>query len=219
MSLTMEALRHQSAYLKQVILSEKVIRNKESDALFSLCERYGIPYSYDDKLIDKLSAKENCYCIGVFEKYQTQIKSKEHLLLYHFNNVNDLGTIIRSAISFDFKDILLIGSEIDYYDPSCIRSSMGAIFQASIARYDDMTNYLNKYPEQALYVFSTEGNKELKDLKLKDPFSLVIAQDPHELDHYKGDLYRIDHHHFDDISLAIRSSLILETAYESKRVR
>ena len=215
----MEALTHQHSHLRQVILSRRVIRSKESDALFSLCEKYGIEYTYDDVLIDKLSAKENCYCIGIFDKYQTNICSNEHLVLYHFSDLNDLGTIIRSAVSFDFKDIVLIGSDIDLFDPACIRSSMGAIFQASFERYADLSAYLERYRQQEMFVFSTQGNKELSDLKIKDPFSLVIAQDPHELDHYEGDLYRIEHHHFDEISLAIRSTLILEKAYESKRIR
>ena len=150
MSLTMEALRHQHSHLRQVVLSEKVIRNKESDALFSLCDRYKIPYLYDDAMISRLSAKENCYCIGIFEKYQTQIQSREHLILYHFSDLNDLGTIIRSAVSFDFKDIVLIGSDIDYFDPACIRSSMGAIFQTAIGCCEDLSSYLARYPDQKL---------------------------------------------------------------------
>lgn len=218
MSLTIEAIRHQHAHIRQVILSEKVIRNKEAETLFSLCEKYDIPYIYDDTAIARLSAKENCYCIGVFDKYETHVSSHEHVVLYDFHDLNDLGTIIRSAVSFDFKDLILIGSDIDIFDPACIRASMGAIFQTAILHYEDMDAYLKAYPRQKLYVFSTEGNKELNELKLQRPFSLMIAQDPHELDHYDGDLYQIRHHHFNEISLAIRSSLILEKAYEEKRI-
>ncbi|MBQ6559523.1 MAG: hypothetical protein IJL85_01700 [Erysipelotrichaceae bacterium] len=219
MSLTVEALKHQSIQMKEVILSEKVIRNQESAAMFSLCDKNNIPYRYDDPLIDNLSVKENCYCIGVFHKYETMLHDNEHLILYHFNDLNDLGTVIRSAVSFDVKDIVLIGSEIDLFDPACIRSSMGAFFQASIRKYDDLSAYIRDYPEHHLYVFSNKGNKELNELKLKEPFSLLIAQDPHELNGFESDIYTIAHHHFDDISLAIRSSIILERAYELKRVR
>jgi TrmH family RNA methyltransferase len=218
MSLTMEALKHQSSHMKEVILSEKVIRNRESANLFSLCECSNIPYRYDDPLIDRLSAKENCYCIGIFQKYETVLHDREHLILYHFNDLNDLGTVIRSAVSFDFKDIILIGSEIDLFDPACIRSSMGAFFQVSVRQYPEMKGYLKDYPDHPIYVFSSNGNRELKELKLKKPFSLLIAQDPHELDGYASDVYTIAHHHFDTISLAIRSSIVLERAYELKRV-
>ncbi|MBR4462279.1 MAG: hypothetical protein IKS51_06850 [Erysipelotrichaceae bacterium] len=218
MSLTMEALKHQSRHMKEVILSEKVIRNQESAALCSLCEKLHIPYRYDDLLIDKLSAKENCYCIGVFHKYDTVLHENEHLILYHFSDLNDLGTVIRSAVSFDFKDIVLIGSEIDLFDPVCIRSSMGAFFQTSVKRYEDLSAYLQDYPDHHLIVFSAKGNKELSELQLKKPFSLLISQDPHELDAYDADIYTIAHHHFDTVSLAIRSSIILEYAYQSKRV-
>ncbi len=219
MSLTMEALKHQSSHVTEVVLSEKVIRNQESAALFALCDRLHIPYRYDDQTINKLSAKENCYCIGFFHKYESHPGNHEHLLLYHFTDLYDLGTVIRSAVSFDFKDIILIGGEIDLFDPICIRSSMGAFFQTAIKRYEDLSTYRKDYPDHHLYPFSSHGSKELKELELKEPFSLLIAQDPRELDGSDPEVFEIAHHHFDDISLAIRSSIVLERAYELKRKR
>lgn len=212
MSLTIEALKHRSDYVKEVILSNKAIKNYQLEQLFELCNKYNITYRYDDLLISKLSNKENCYCIGIFDKFYTSLKSNNHVILYGFSNYGDLGTTIRSSISFDFKDIVLIDSDIDYFDPRCVRASMGSIFLANIVRYKDIESYLNDYNNN-LYPFTSNGKVELNDVKLKEPFSLVIPENYKQLDNKFKDSYYIKHNYLDEISLSIRSSIILSESF------
>jgi len=219
MSLTIEALKNHPDKLFQIVLSNKAIKNQQLEYLLSLADINNIDVVYDDKIIDKLSLKENCYCIGFINKYQSELSSNKHILLYEFNDYGDLGTILRSAVSFDFKDIVLINSNIDYFDPRCIRASMGGIFHCNIVKYTDIDTYLNDYPKQKIYPFLSKGSKELSDCLIDENYSLLIPENYYALDNKFDDGYYIKHHNLDEISLAIRSSIIFEYVYNQKRNR
>ena len=215
----MEALLHKSAYVNKVILSKKANRNAQLDDLLSLCEKHQIPYEYDDLTIDKLSVKENCYCIGFFDKFYDPLQSEDHIVLYGFDDYGELGTILRSAIAFNCTDIVLVNSDIDYFDPRCIRASMGSIFQCNIVTYEDLQAYEKVYLNQHIYPFVSKGTTEVSDLFLSSPYSLIIPQEEKGLDGlYENGIY-IDHEGDQGISLSIRSSIILEHVYDLKRRR
>jgi len=217
MSLTIEALKHRSAYVEKVILSEKAVKNEQFFYLLKLCEDNGINPVYDDKRIEKLSLKENCYCIGIFRKFPEDKLGKDHVVLYGFNDFGELGTVLRSAVSFDFKNIVLIDCDIDYFDPRCIRSSMGSIFHTRIASFDSFAEYSIVYPKQNISAFVSKADEELRQLKLQSPYSLIISQDYEALDGMFEKEYMIRHENDKEISLSVRSSIILSVAYHLKR--
>lgn len=219
MSLTIEALKHKANFVEKIILSSKANRNEQLSYLLDLCNENNIEPIYDDKTIEKLSLKENCYCIGVFKKFDSKLQSNKHIVLYKFNDFGELGTILRSAVSFDFKDIVLIDSDIDYFDPRCIRASMGSIFHCNIERYASIEQYTNSYPNQNIIPFISNGNLELNDLNIKDNYSLIIPQEYKGLDdvYLKG--YYLKHNNLDEISLSVRSSIILNYAYNQNLKR
>jgi TrmH family RNA methyltransferase len=219
MSLTMEALQHKNEYVEKVILSEKAIRNEQLDRLLELCGKYGIPVFYDEKTIESLSAKENCYCIGVFRKFNTPIKKEEHVVLYGFSDFGELGTVLRSAVSFDFRDIVLVDTDLDYFDPRCVRASMGSLFHCRIAEYDSLEAYRKKYPEHNIYPFVSRGSGKLQDLFPEQPFSILISQESNSLDGLFEEDYSVEQSDDAPISLSIRSSIILQEMYQRKRRR
>lgn len=219
MSLTVEALKHRAKYIKDIFLSSRAHKNEQLNYLLDLCEENGIEPKCDDNLIDKLSLKQNCYCIAVFDKFYSKLISNKHIVLYEFNDFGELGTILRSAVSFDFKDIVLINSDIDYFDPRCIRASMGAIFHTNIEKYSSFDEYLSAHKTQALIPFVSKSDNELSDLILNDNYSLLIAQDYYALDEYRQRGYHLVHNELAEISLSIRSSIILNYAYSQNLKR
>ncbi len=216
--MTIEALMHKPTHMKEVILSQKANKNSQLDLLFRLCDEHRIAYRYDEVFIKKLSVKENCYCIGMFDKFKSKISGPRHVLLYGFNDFGELGTILRSAVAFDFSDIVLIGSDIDIFDPRCIRASMGSIFHIGLERYDTLQDYADAYPGHTVYPFVSSSDTLLGDVIFNEPFGLLISQDPHSLDHMKGGIALMKDSD-KEISLSIRSSIILEEAYDQKRRR
>ena len=213
MSLTVEALKHKANYIKEVVLSSKANKNQQLDYLLDLCNKNNIIPRYDDNLISQLSLKENCYCIGIFKKFYTSLETNKHIVLYRFNSFGELGTIFRSAVSFDFKDIVLVDSDIDYFDPRCIRASMGAIFHINVVKYNSLNDYFNDNKKQIIIPFVSKSDKELNELKLDDKYSLIISQNYFDLDEYKNNGYYLAHNNLEEISLSIRSSIILNYAF------
>ena len=213
MSLTIEALKHSNKHIKEVILSSKANKNEQLSYLLELCAKNNINPIYNDHIIEKLSLKENCYCIGVFDKFYNDLQTNKHIVLYGFNDFGELGTILRSAVSFDFKDIVLIQSDIDYFDPRCIRASMGSIFHTNIVRFNSLDEYEDTYQNQAIVPFISNGDKELNELTLNDNYSLIISQDYKGLDNIYKKGYYLKHNNLEEISLSVRSSIILSYAY------
>ena len=96
----------------------------------------------DDKIFSKLSDKENVYVIGIFKKYEMKLdNSSHHLLLDNPSNTGNLGTIIRSSLGFNIRNIAIIKPSVDIFDIKTIRASMGSIFSVNIALFDSLEEY------------------------------------------------------------------------------
>lgn len=210
-SLIVEALLEVPENVTKVYLSSKANKNKELDKMLELCKTYHIEVLQDDKTIEKLSLKENCYGIGVFKKYDKYLNSDKHLVLHGFNNFGELGTIIRSAVSFDFRDIVLVDSELDYFDPKVIRASMGSFFHTNIKQYKNLDDYLKDY-NYNIYPFTGDNNRELKTIKVKKPYSIIIPNNYHDLDNRFIESYYLKHKN-KDVSLTSLSSIVFNYFY------
>ena len=211
-SLIVEALLEVPKHVCKVYLSSKAHKNVELDKLLLLCKEYSIEIIEDDDIINKLSLKENCYGIGVFKKYSKPLSTKKHLVLYGFNSEGELGTIMRSAVSFDYKDVVIVNSNIDVYSPKVIRASMGSFFHLNIKTYYDISEYFKDY-NYNIYPFTADGTKELSSIKFMLPYSIIIPQNYHDLDNHFIDAYYVKHNNSDKISLASLSSIVLNFAY------
>lgn len=213
MSLTVEALKNRYEDVTEVLLSSKANRNSQLDYLLELCRMHNVKVIEDDHMIEKLSLKENCYCIGIFKKFYSKLNDSSHIVLYGFSNYGDLGTILRSSVSFDFKNIVLINSDIDYFNPACVRASMGSIFHTNIVRYKNIKDYLKDYPNQNLIPFTANGKTELKSAVFNKPYSIIISENYNDLDDMFKQSYYLSHNDLQEISLSIRSSIILSEAF------
>lgn len=218
MSLTIEALKGAGNCVERLILSSKVRQNEHLEQLLTLANDLGIEVVQDDKLIKALSIKENCYCIGIFKKFKRSLKSNEHLLLYQFKDEGDLGTTLRSAISFDFKDIVLIGDEVDYFSPKTIRASMGAIFHTNIVVFPSFEAYLKQYPNQKLYPLIADAKTELKKANITSPYSIVLpyAEMPLNVEMLNNAIY-IQYSREGQLGLEALSTIVLHELYQRKR--
>lgn len=206
-SLIVEALIKKPEYVKEVYLSSKAYRNKELETLLNLCREHNVKVIEDDRTIEKLSLKENCYGIGVLKKYSSKLESDRHLVLYNFKDEGKLGTIIRSAISFDLRDIVLISSDIDLFSPRLIRASMGSFFHARIVSYNSFDEYLNT-TKNALIPFTSNGTKELKTVHIKDRYSIIIPDSADELNDTFMESYYIRHKENEEVPLTSLAAIV-----------
>ncbi|MFA6755193.1 MAG: RNA methyltransferase [Bacilli bacterium] len=133
-------------------------------------------------------------------------KTNDDRILFYLDNVQDpgnFGTIIRSAIAFNFKNILVSENTVNKYNEKCIQASQGGIFSINIERIDckilkkykddgykivvslldktalKLTDFIDNKKEKYIFVFGNEGqgvSKEvisLADFKLYIPISNI----------------------------------------------
>jgi len=160
-------------------------RYSDYDNLQKICLQYDIDLEINDKIISKISSKENCFVVGVFEKYSCDLdKDKAHIVLVNPNSMGNVGTIIRTAIGFGIKNIAIIEPAADIFNPKTIRASMGALFKINYKKYNDFSNYQKEFPEHEIFTFMLNANKslDLKDMKKVDMYSLVFGNEATGLD-------------------------------------
>jgi len=133
----------------------------------------------NDKLINKLSLKGNCYIIGIFNKYKNILNPFDnHILLDNPSNMGNLGTIIRSSLGFKMTNIAIIKPGVDIFDPKVIRSSMGSIFNVNIEYFGSIEEYKNKYKNHTLYSFMLNATNTLDMVEFnKLPLTLCFGNE------------------------------------------
>lgn len=173
----MELLEHRAEHVRSVVVSSKGSKNRGALKIIELCERARIPVETNDRLVERLSPKENAYAIGVFEKYSERLKKgRNHVALVNPADMGNLGTIIRTMLGFGVLDLALVRPAADIFDPRVIRASMGAIFRISFEYFDSFNNYREAFSPN-VYPFMTGGPEVLGKLEFARPYALVFGNE------------------------------------------
>ena len=150
-----------------------------------LAKPYHIPVLRQDKLINKLSDKENCFVIGILKKYQDTLQAdKSHIVLVNPSNMGNMGTIIRTAIGFGIKNLAIISPGVDVFHPKTIRASMGALFRINCRYFQTFEEYEAAYPKHEIFCFMLNAKQQLTVNNCPKPelFSLVFGNEATGLD-------------------------------------
>ena len=134
-------------------------------------------YYVNDKIMKLITsqvtgAKVIAVCFSLEEK---QIEGNI-IMLDNLQDPGNLGTIIRSAVAFNFGTIILGNTCVDLYNPKVIRASEGMIFHINIIRKnlnEVIENLNNDYTLVTTDVVSGKSIKEIKYNKI----ALVIGNE------------------------------------------
>ena len=181
-TLTLELLNKKIEYVKRVYIHSKQEKNETYEKIVNICKNNNIEILMSDKTINSLSDKDNCYVIGVFEKFESEIIDNEnHIVLVNPSNMGNLGTIIRSSVGFGINNLVIIKPAVDIFDPKVIRSSMGAIFNLNYKYYDSFSDYSKNYKRE-YYPFMLKAKTNLNNVEKKYPCSLIFGAEATGLD-------------------------------------
>ena len=91
------------------------------------------------------------------------------------------GTVFRSADAFGARCVITTGHAADFYDPQCIRASIGTVFRkphVNMAGCDEAVEYLRSLPEKPLIVgTSARGDQLISEVDLTGPVAMVIGNE------------------------------------------
>lgn len=90
----------------------------------------------------------------------------------------NLGTIIRSAVAFNFDTVILSKNTVDLYNPKTIRATEGMLFNINIVTSDleDTILNLKKNGFKILGTKVTKG-KDIKNYLKTDKIALIIGSE------------------------------------------
>ena len=174
----MEAVTKKKEWVRRVLVSSSAT-GEGIEKLLKICDENRIRVEQADKALSRISGKENCFAAAVFTKQQSDLQPGRHIVLHHISDAGNLGTILRAALGFGYKDIAIIKPAVDCFDPHTVRASMGALFSLRIREYDDFDDYKNEFPDQYLYPFMLQGSIPLDDAvkQKKTPYSIIVGNE------------------------------------------
>ncbi|MEG0805393.1 MAG: TrmH family RNA methyltransferase [Lachnospiraceae bacterium] len=223
-TLTYELLHYKIESVEGVYLHSKCIKNEAYDRICRICQEHGIPITYNDKVFHILDAKENCFIIGEFRKYESRIcEDENHILLVNPSDSGNAGTIMRSALGFGIKNMALILPAVDIFSPKTIRASMGAIFGLEIEYFQSITQYQERFPQQHNYPFMLDAKTELRETHFQEPYTLIFGNEATGLpkDYQElGESVIIAHEHtIDSLNLPIAASIAMYVAASKGKIK
>ena len=137
-------------------------------------------YKVNDEIINKLAFSENPEgVVFVCENLKPKKNPKDYHKIVYLDKVNDpgnLGTIIRTAVAFNYDAVILAEGSVDLYNEKVLAATKGSIFLVD-AFYGELTSI----KENKKVIVSALNNNAVpfKDLKHYDDFVLVLGNESH----------------------------------------
>ena len=175
-----ELMKKRPELARRLLVSTKAEGSEGLDALRALCVEHHVREEHADKILSRVSGKENCFAAIVFDKFQSELSMDgNHLVLHHPSDKGNLGTMLRTALGFGYRNIAVIRPAADAFDPHVVRASMGAIFGLNLRYYDDFDAYRAEFPQHMLYPFMLDASVPLAEgvARKKTPFSLIMGNE------------------------------------------
>ncbi len=161
-----EALK--SNCLKSVIIEENTTSKITKDNIY-----------VSDKVMKHLSELDNYYpMIGICFKPKKQKIGKRVLVLDNIQDPGNLGTIIRSAVAFNFDTIILSPDTVDLYNSKVIRASQGMLFHLNII-INDLFFEVTKLKEQDYKIIGTKVDvgTDISEFSKLDKLVLIMGNE------------------------------------------
>ncbi|MEG1008942.1 MAG: RNA methyltransferase, partial [Clostridia bacterium] len=137
-------------------------------------------YLVDDNIINYLTdttTTQGIVAVCNIKKNNNILDTDKLLIIDKVSDLGNLGSILRSCLAFDFKNIILINGCADIYSPKLVRASMSSIFKVNVGYYD--YDIINKIKSE-FYILGTSlyTNNYLEDYKfLNKKYAIVIGNE------------------------------------------
>ncbi len=132
-----------------------------------------VSYDVMKKISDMESISEY---YAVCEKKSDNYIGNRIIMLDGIQDPGNLGTIIRSAVAFNFDTVVLSKNTVDLYNPKVIRSTKGMLFNINIIQ-TDLEEFINKLDGYTIYGTDVVNGNDIKDIDIPSKMVLVIGNE------------------------------------------
>ncbi|MDC1068604.1 RNA methyltransferase [Candidatus Kapabacteria bacterium] len=174
------------AYKSDFQVELLVVRDSPAAEVLEIVDNFadeGIPiYNAPKHQFDQMATTKSPQgIVSVITKKELPITPNENVVILDgVNDPGNLGTIIRTAEWFGFKQVIIGSDSADHFNPKAVRSSMGAIFRMPVKSYDDLAEEVKEnFGEIELFGATLDNKKYMIDSKPKGKFGLVFGSESH----------------------------------------
>lgn len=134
-----------------------------------------------ESIINKLSfTKTPQNVIGIVKQNTYDKKDvKKVLVLDTLQDPGNVGTLIRSALAFNYDKVYVSESTVDIYNEKVIRASQGAIFKINIVKKElnEIYRILKMNEFDVIVTSLTKNSVFLEELSVKQKFAIVLGNE------------------------------------------
>ena len=201
-------------------LLEMALEDNLVKAIFSLEPLKNIDekitnYIVSEDILKKISTQKNPQGVVAIcsMRKEKEISHNNVLYLDGVSDPGNLGTLLRTALAFSFKDVILSKGSVSLYNEKTISSSQGAIFRLNIISGDEQ-NLIN-LKEKGYKILATEikGSVELKNIKKSDKQVLILGNEAHGVNekilNLADERIRIDINEIESLNVAICGAIMM----------
>ena len=101
------------------------------------------------------------------------------LVLDNLQDPGNVGTLLRSALAFNYNQVFISDASVDLYNDKVIRASQGAIFKINIKR-DSLENIYHFLKDERFKIYVTALNNNsvyLEEVKQSKKMALVLGNE------------------------------------------
>ncbi len=170
-------------------------------------------YIINKDILDKISNYKNSQgALGIVRiKNHQEVHSNLVLYLDDVQDPGNVGTILRTALSFNFLDVILSNNSCSVYNEKVIQASQGAIFDLNIQNGD--SSFLKELKNKGYRVIATslQSSIPLEKLNISEKIVLVLGNEAHgvskEILDLANESIRIDIDKIDSLNVAIAGAI------------
>lgn len=169
-----------------------------------------INYILPKKLFERLSSfKSIPNIIGIAKLEPKENYGDKVIYLDCVQDPGNVGTIIRTALSFNYSSVALSLDSASFSNPKTIQASKGSIFKINI-EYAKLEEFKDK--GYNIYLTTLDGKNIETFKELKKPYVLVFGNEGKGIrEEYKnfGEKLKIEMNSFDSLNVAVASGIFM----------
>ena len=167
-------------------------------------------------VIGRLCASSSgAHSVAVCRQAAAKPKKKERILILDgVQDPGNLGTLIRTAVSFSFDLIVCSMETVDLYNDKVIRSTQGSLFKIPIVRCD-LPDYVQSLQKEGICVIATTLQEALPlgKLSVNGPFALILGNEGNGvskiLQETSDQRVRIEMDGFESLNVAVAGGILM----------
>lgn len=167
-------------------------------------------------ILHKLSANPSgTHLLAVCRQKTAAVTARERLLL--LDDVQDpgnLGTLIRTAVSFGFQGILCSEGCCDLYNGKAVRSTQGALFALPVVR-TDLAAAIDKLKQDGVRIYATalQQARPMQQVPACEKLALILGNEGQgmhaELLKLADERIRIEMDGFESLNVAVAGGILM----------